>query len=230
MLLNTVFSSCYMQYHWNISLKKWSQMAWTTFFEITFYLFFINKCSMHLFMIILVLIGYSLWPSHCFFLSVFDAWKQSMAYNICINNVSRCWLWCRDSHHMTYCTFLCHNVLISFLFYRMKASQYMILNTKNKIGKEIRKNLSILQYSSANCWTETALTALSCTSYLKLSLHTILMFILCWPDTYRCFLNNIAAYLKFKKYLKIDTIYPFGGRSIQHDTNVACVMVFYIES
>ena len=118
-----------------------------------------------------------------------------------------------DAHHMTYCTFLCHNVLISFLFYRMNASQYMILNTKNKMGKEIRKNLSILQYSSANCWTETALTALSCTSYLKLSLHTILMFILCWPDTYRCFLNNIAAYLKFKKYLKIDTIYPVGGKS-----------------
>ena len=230
MLLNTVFSSCCMQCHWNFSLKKWIEMAWTTFYKITFYLFFFNKCSMHLFMIILVLIGYNLWPSHCFFLSVFDAGKPSMASNICINNVSRCWLWCRDSHHMTYCTFLCHNVLISFLFYRMKASQYMILNTKNKIGKEIRKNLSILQYSSANCWTETALTALSCTSYLKLSLHTILMFILCWPDTYRCFLNNIAAYLKFKKYLKIDTIYSLGVDQNKHDTNVACVMVFYIES
>ena len=118
----------------------------------------------------------------------------------------------------------------SNIFYRMKASQYIMLNTKNKIGNDIKKNLSILQYSSANCWTETALTALSCTSYLKLSLHTILMFILCWPDTYRCFLNNIAAYLKFKKYLKIDTIYPFTVDQKKHDTNVACVMVFYIES
>ena len=204
-------------------------MTWTTFYKITFYLFFINKCSMHLFMIILVLIGYSLWPSHCFFLSVFDAGKQSMTYNICINNVSRCWLWCRDSHHMTYCTFLCHNVLISFLFYRMKASQYMILNTKNKIGKEIRKNLSILQYSSANCWAETALIAFSCISHLNLSLHSILMFILRWPDTYRCFLNNIAAYLKYKKYLKIDTKYPFGVNQNKDDNNVACDMVFYTE-
>ena len=178
-------------------------MTWTTFYKITFYLFFINKCSMHLFMIILVLIGYSLWPSHCFFLSVFDAGKQSMTYNICINNVSRCWLWCRDSHHMTYFTFLCHNVLISFLFYRKKASQYVILNTKNKIGKVIRKTLSILQYSSANCWTETALIAFSCTSHLNLSLYSILMFILRWSDTYRCFLNNIAAYLKYKKYLTL---------------------------
>ena len=88
-------------------------------------------------------------------------------------------------------------------FYRMKASQYVILNTKNKIGKVIRKKLSILQYSSANCWAETALIAFSCISHLNLSLHSILMFILRWPDTYRCFLNNIAAYLKYKKYLTL---------------------------
>ena len=85
----------------------------------------------------------------------------------------------------------------------MKASQYVILNTKNKIGKVIRKKLSILQYSSANCWAETALIAFSCISHLNLSLHSILMFILRWPDTYRCFLNNIAAYLKYKKYLTL---------------------------
>ena len=37
------------------------------------------------------------------------------------------------------------------------------------MGKEIRKNLSIRQYSSANCCNETALVwALSCTSYLTL--------------------------------------------------------------
>ena len=65
-------------------------------------------------------------------------------------------------------------------FHRIKASQQMMLKTKKRMGKEIRKNLSIRQYSSANCCNETALVwALSCTSYLKLSLQTILMFILC---------------------------------------------------
>ena len=65
------------------------------------------------------------------------------------------------------------------------------------MGKEMRKNLSIRQYSSANCCKDTAFVAArSWTSYLKLSLHTILMFILCWPDTYLCFLNKMAAYLK----------------------------------
>ena len=75
-----------------------------------------------------------------------------------------------------------------------------MLKIKNSIGKEIRKNLSIRQYSSASCCKDTALVAaLSCTSYLKLSLHTILMFIRCWLETYRCFLNNIAAYLQEKR-------------------------------
>ena len=140
MLLNTVFSSCYMQYHWNISLKKWSQMAWTTFYKITFYLFFINKCSMHLFMIILVLIGYSLWPSHCFFLSVFDAWKQSMAYNICINNVSRCWLWCRDSQHMTRIVRFCVIMFWShFYFIEWRQANIWYWIQKIKWGRKLEK-------------------------------------------------------------------------------------------
>ena len=75
-----------------------------------------------------------------------------------------------------------------------------------------------LQYSSASCCMVTAWFAgdFSCTSYLKFSLHTIFRFTwmgkvkgngvcskrlgswltLCWPDTYRCFLNRIAAYLQ----------------------------------
>ena len=76
----------------------------------------------------------------------------------------------------------------------------MMLKMKKRMGKEMRKNLSIRQYSSANCCKDTAFVAArSWTSYLKLSLHTILMFILCWPDTYLCFLNKMAAYLKGRK-------------------------------
>ena len=120
-----------------------------------------------------------------FIVDVFHKDTKENMINICINKVARWWLW------FLVLFFLVHDIFWSYIldprwrmiFYRMNASQYIMLNTKNKIGNDIKKNLSILQYSSANCCTETALTALSWTSYLKLSLHTILMFILCWPDT-----------------------------------------------
>ena len=52
----------------------------------------------------------------------------------------------------------------------------MMLNMKKSMGNEMRKNWSILQYSSASCRMLMALVAaLSWTSYLKLSWQTILM-------------------------------------------------------
>ena len=81
----------------------------------------------------------------------------------------------------------------------------MMLKMKNKIGNEMRKNLSILQYSSANCRASRMALAAdwrSCTSYLKLSLQTIFVLNRCVAETYRCFLNRMAAYLKNKKTIR----------------------------